>query len=425
MTLEDAITIIDESNGDMKLILSKITDNSVLKQLMRLETFSDQVIEYFSNNPKAPGRNILLEILKDISAECIPDFGQADKSVLKIAKSVNIHIKAREEYLLSYRRDFMARYFIDKLRLTPLKSAALGLLLVLSTYSLGLILHIILHRPIAGITISAIDFIYDLVMIPVVFGYYVWISVKSSYLFLELQSNGTIINGEKNIEHFVSTSVNGLINRKLWSAISGATAIASVLITVCVAATYSTIWGPRESSFILFFLIKVPLLWGLSWYMVIMIFLKETAIIISIRRLFTKKEFRLNALNEDLHGGLKPVVDFATRFSYFIMACGFGFVLLFLRSWKYSYTHEDIFVIIALFLYIILACFFFFSPLRPAQRLSLKLKREYFSEARKVENIVLIPPLRPITVFRFALTSSLPVLLLLLYPIIRSGLKNF
>jgi hypothetical protein len=260
-------------------------------------------------------------------------------------------------------------------------------------------------------------------IVPVVFGYYVWISTKAGYLFLDLKARGTALKDEHSFDDFVAASVNKLINRKLWIIVSAATAIISIVITDVVAATYSTVWGPRDSSFILLCLWKVPVLWGVSWYMIIMIFLKETATIISLRRLLKKKDFSLNVYHDDRHGGLRPILDFATRFSYFIMACGFGFILLFLRSFKYAYFQDDIFVNIGLLIYIGLACFFFFFPLSPAQRLFKKLKNNLSSLDIKSAEFDFLPPLRPATVLRFALISSLPIVTIMLFPLIRLGMR--
>ena len=156
------------------------------------------------------------------------------------------------------------------------------------TYLTGFILHFLLNQPIAGITKTSIDQLYDFTLIPLVFGYYVWISSKAGYLFLELKKRGVKLDGEKQFDSFAEASVNNLINHKFWSVASAIAAFSLVVITVFSAATYQTIWGPRESNFILLYFWKAPILWGFSWYMAFIIFIKETATIICLRRLLRK-----------------------------------------------------------------------------------------------------------------------------------------
>jgi len=423
MEIEDALLIIEKHRGDLKTILRKIKDRDILKQLMRTESFLDMVIEYFYKNPGGPDSDSLMEILQEISEEEAEKYPHINEEISDLKETARIYRKARDKYLLLFLKDPLASLLIRKLRLTPVKSAVLGFALTFLTYMTGYILYFLLHQPIAGITMTGLDPLFDFILIPLVFGYYVWISSKGGYLFLDLKRRGIKLDGENKFDRFAYASVNNLINHRFWSIASATVAACLIAVTVFSAATYQTIWGPRESNFILFSLWKVPILWGFSWYMVFVTFIKETAIIISLRRLLRKENLSLNASHEDRQGGMKPVSDYAMKFTYFIMACGFGFVLLFIRSWKYEYLREDMLVDIGLLIYMGLACFFFFFLLSPAHRLIKRLDRKSAGREILPATLSLLPPLRPAVVLEFASLTSLPIIILLVAPVVRSGLN--
>ena len=66
MELEEALLIIEKHRRDVKNILRKIRNRDILKHLMRIESFSDMIIEYFNKNPEAPEADLIMVILQEI-----------------------------------------------------------------------------------------------------------------------------------------------------------------------------------------------------------------------------------------------------------------------------------------------------------------------------------------------------------------------
>lgn len=423
MDIEEALLIIDRHPRNPQIILNRVRDRRILKQLIRTEFFSDMLIEHFTRHPHLPNAELLIDILKEISQEDANKIPDINKGASAFQETSRIYKEAKERYLFSFLKDPLASLLIDKLRLTPLKSVVLGFVLTLITYAMGYALYFILKQPIAGITKTGIDLVYDFSLVPFVFGFYVWVSSRAGYLFLELKRRGIRLGSDQEFDNFAEKSVKNSINHGFWSAASILMSICLIIMTVIAAATHETRWGPREANYVLFCLWKVPILWGFSWYMVFMVFMKETITIISLRRLLKKEEFSLNTFHRDRQGGLAPIVKYAENLSYFVIASGYGFILLFVRSWKFGYFREDIVVDIGLLVYIGLACFFFFFPLGPAHRLLTRLKLELVDKNILSARIPLLPPLRPAAVLKFAFLSSLPIITLLLAPLARSALN--
>jgi len=356
-----------------------------------------------------------MELLHEISEEEFKKYPDTEKLVSNFENTLNIFKDAKEKYLFSFVNDPLAFLLIRKLRLNPWRSALLGFTLVFITYLIGFLLHFILSTEMSGITKTGIDWLFDFILIPVVFGYYVWISPKAGYLFLELKNRGIRLSDEGDYNTFASSSINNLVNNKFWIWASLAITICLLLLTIASVLTGSTLWGPKEGSHILFIFWKVPVVWGLSWYMVLLIFAKETTTVFSIRRLLKKKHLIPNLTHKDKQAGLNPIYEYARTFSYFIMAAGFGFALLYIRGFRYEYISKDFLISLGFLIYIGLSCFFFFLPLGPAHGLLKNLKNE--TEGK----IILLSPLRPAIVMKFTLVSLLPIITLLLSPLLRTG----
>jgi len=281
----------------------------------------------------------------------------------KLRRIVGNSREARRKYLLSFVSDPLASFMIRKLRLNPVKGALVGLAFVFVSFLFGLLLHLLTAQEIAGITKTLVDILFDFFLVPVVFGYYVWISPRAGWMFSEMKERGVELSGEKEYTDTVAGYVNGITNHRFWIRAAAMVIIGLIVITYITFFRGETIWGPSEANPYLFLFWKMPVVWGFSLYMVMMIFSEEIAMVYSVRKLVRSGRLVLNFFHPDRHGGLKPIYDYAKNFSYFITAIGFGFALLYFRGFRYEYIYRDVMMNAGFLVYLGLACFFFFfSP---------------------------------------------------------------
>lgn len=283
---------------------------------------------------------------------------------------------AKDDYLHSYRRDPLASFLIKNLKFTPVKSALLGFGIVFLTYLAGYIVHFLMGEEVAGITMTPLDIVYDFFIIPVIYGYYLWISTRPSYVLLKIKENGVLLGTEKEFDKFISLHSNYIINHRWVHLISFLTAAGLVVTTISLAAAGSDLWGPENANYSILYFIKIPITWAIPQYMVCVIYLKELLSIWTFRKLLKHEELEINMFHRDRCGGLKPISDYLLTFTYFIMACGFAFVLLITRSIEFGYFKEDIFVNLSLFVYICISYVFFYFPLHPVHNLMQKLRED-------------------------------------------------
>ena len=412
MELEKAFEIIFNHYGDVGYITSRITDKEVIKRLLRFDFFEDMVIEFYAENPDAPGSSLYMEALEEVTKERAKRSPVSERLYARVRKIVDNSREARRKYLFSFVSDPLASFVIRKLRLNPVKNALIGLGFVFVTYLAGFLLHLLTGQEVAGITKTWVDILYDFLLVPVVFGYYVWISPRAGWTFLEMKDRGVELSGGKDYTDTVAGYVNDIVNHRFWVRASAMVTLGLIAITYITFFRGETIWGPGEASPYIFLFWKVPVVWGLSWYMVMMVFSKEIAMVYSVRKLVRSGRLVLNFSHPDRQGGLKPIYDYAKNFSYFITAIGFGFALLYFRGFRYEYIYRDVMVNAGFLVYLGLACFFFFSPLSPVQ----KVVKGYREEAVKM---AMLPPLRPATVLSFFAITFLPIIFLLISPVVK------
>lgn len=417
MRAEEALELIKKRRRNVKSIVREIGGTALLKELLNNDEFMDIALDYALKHSKEPEAELIISAFKELCKEKTAKDEAVSEFLRREEENARITHEALVRYARSYRKDPLADLLIRKLSLTPLKAGMLGFALTFITYAVGFALYAILKKPIAGITAVSMDLIYDFSLVPIVFGFYVWAAPKAGYLFLELKKRGVRFEREGEFDAFAEYSCKKVINSRACIALSGAVTAFLAVLTIYSAATFDTRWGPRHSNFILFCAWKVPVLWGLSWYMAFMTFLRGITTAVSLKRLM-KKGPAINILHMDRQGGLKPISDYAMTFAYFVMACGYAFALLFIRSWKYAYWRDDIIVDIGFVIYLALASYIFFLPLLPAESVVKKTRQELAFEVSREFNIV--PILRPAFVLRFAVITLMPIFTLLGFPALKS-----
>ena len=338
-----------------------------------------------------------------------------DDQFLEFSRKLARFRQANESYFQGYQSDPLARLLIGKLKMSPLKSTLLGLAVVVATYAMGVGVLFATGKGVAGITKTGIDIIYDFSLIPLVYGYYVWMSTRPMYVFLKLNENNVATDKQDEYDQFVHRSVHGVINHPLIYLFSISAALGVAAYHYLSAAGGSNIWGDDPAVFWIFYFIKIPVTWMLAWYMTCVIVLKAILSTWRFRLLLTQSYFQIDVANRDAHGGLKPLIGFSINISYFIVACGAGLTLLVARGLTLEYFQKDLLVHLALFLYLAVSFWFFYLALNPIQSL---IKKTLERIDRTLERYKLVPR----TVFTLAtvcrclcLTLAPVVLLLLLF----------
>lgn len=320
---------------------------------------------------------------------------------------------AREHYLESYHKDPVALLFIKIFRLSPIKGAFLGLMAVLITHLLGFAIFSILNQEIFSIIKTRIDIIYDFCLIPIVFGYYIWVSTRSPLTFLRIYENGISIENKDEYNKYVTHLSNNIINNKAIYIFSLVASLFVAFIYILKIIGKLNIPGTEDTNYYIFCFFRLPITWIISWYMVCVIFIKQALSIWSFRKLLQHKHLKINMLHPDKCGGLKPISNYLINFTYFIMACGFGFVLLIYRSIKFEYFETNFIIHFSFIIYIIFSCLFFFFPLHPVHKLMKRLKKDM---QKKIGLKRFIPnwAFTPSMVWKFVFATAAPYLLLII-----------
>lgn len=319
---------------------------------------------------------------------------------------------ARENYLKTYRKDPLAFWLVNKLRLSPLRGAWLGAGIVCLTYLIGVFLYLVQNRQIAGITQTAIDIVYDFTLIPLIYGYYIWVSTTPPVVLFKLSENGVSMRNAGDYNKLVEHLSGNVINHKSIFLFSFAAALTTASIYFYKAVTYPNIWGDPADNFWVLYLLKIPITWTIPWYMACVIFLKQVAAIWSFNQLLQHPDLKINMFHPDRCGGLKPVGDYLIRFTYLMMGCGFGFVLLIYRSIEFKYFEKDILVHLCLIAYLLLSVFFFYFPFHPVNRLMKRLKRE-IQERLEQRRFLPSRAFTPAMFGQFILATTAPFFLLI------------
>ncbi len=287
--------------------------------------------------------------------------------MLDILNKINLAEEARSTYYQAFKTDPLARFLINKLHLSPLKAYLLGLAIVVFYDGLALVMKYIGLNP-AGFNLPVLDIAYDLVFIPAVFYFYIWTSATPQEVFLRLEFEGLKVDGYRDMNEFAKRATSSFIHHYFWPLISIILTSLWFLYTEYGSFLYSHVWGTPDANFWLFRIIKIPILWALPIYMVIVIYGKQMMMALRVRRMLGSKKKEAQKIKADRINSI--ISGYFSRFAHFVGACGVGFVLLLYRASVLGYTHIDFVVPSAMVSYLSLCAFFLFYPLQPLSALT-------------------------------------------------------
>lgn len=292
---------------------------------------------------------------------------------------------AKNSYLHAFLRDPLASFLIKKLHLSPLKAFLAGLIFVLLTYAVRLAVFSSLQDGFAGLQRIRIDFLYDLLLVPLTYGYYIWISSKPSHLTLQMSEDGLFKpEAAASLEHFHTRH----LNHKYVFHTAACASLILLILHLPKIREGAWIWIDHPADISILFLMKIPLTWIIPWYMASIILIKQSMMIFHFRKLYLGSQLQINLFHTDRCGGLKGFSDYLLRFSLYLMFCAFGIVLLTLRGLYFGYFRRDYLVHAAMILYIPLALFYFYFPLQP---LHIRMKQAAEEIKQKVKEQLSLP----------------------------------
>jgi hypothetical protein len=309
-----------------------------------------------------------------------------------LLRKFRIIYNSSKGYYYSYRSDKLAKILLERFSFTPFKSALIGFLITLIFYFLAFIIHLITKQDVAGLGINElyIDFFYDVLLMCIVFYYYIWISINAQKIFLDIQ---LIEYENQEFNNRIDYIVTNHINHPIIPFIA---VIITLLLVALIEYTSFTeekiMWGTEDANFLLFRIVKVPFVWGIGYYMIIVVFLKQIITVWEIRDL--GKKFRLldhsdNKIKEKL---LSIISKYTSTFSYLICICGLGYLYLISRGLIFSYLDKDIIVINSAVIYVILSGYFYFFPLHPfLDKIYNHIKEREFDEIQSYLRVIYVP----------------------------------
>lgn len=336
---------------------------------------------------------------------------EPNERYLTFRKKVEYCGIARNRYLHSFAADPLASILIRKLHLSPLKSGLAGLILVAATYLAG---AFFLHGN--GITMGPrtwIDALYDFLLIPVTFYYFVWLSGRMPHLFLRLQQNGIDLNNGPEYTDFAERVLKGRVFHRI-TVVSGFAFALGLGVVHFLQILGGDSWGGAVDRGSNFHYLKIPVIWIPAWYMFFTIITRELIFVREFRRAVRKKLLNLRVDHPDRCGGLRPLSDYLLQFTYYIAVCGFGLSLLVIRSIKFGDFRSGTLVHLGIAAYILGSFLLFLSPFHPIFLLMRKLEadiREKVKEGKWLADRIF--PLE--TLYKHSFATIAPVIVLLLF----------
>ncbi|MHB8104891.1 MAG: hypothetical protein ACYDG5_05055, partial [Dehalococcoidales bacterium] len=224
------------------------------------------------------------------------------------------------------------------------------------------------------------NLVFNIFVIPLIAGFYLWISSAPQVLIANLISSEIFIkvceNQKKELVVFFG-STKKLLNKQ-WPLIALIFGIMAVPLLVLFNTLGFGLIAQGEHNWVGSIII-FPYL-SLTIYMVFMIITKGITTILLIRNLFRSFAITLFPWHPDHCGGLYDINNYALKFTYIIAICGFGLGLLILHSSSADKFFNDFLLWIALGLYIFLAPFCFFGTLGGAHDAMKKEKTMQLKE---------------------------------------------
>jgi|GEM_PF-2767740 len=319
---------------------------------------------------------------------------------------------ARDHFLFAYRRDPLAGFLIDRLRLDPGKAALIGGGMTVIVYAIGYLYSLMSGHPLAGISRTAFDIFYDIIVIPATWACYRWISTASTTLFLQLGRDSWNPGRDPGPGNFVSRAIDRVNSRGYWMLAS----IATVLLTAnCILHVSGPGPGPGKGGSILYLiLVKVPFLWIPAWYMVGIILIKVFVTVFLLRRILAAGLFSPKPRITISPRRIEQVRNFLLNFTYYLGTCGYALLILYIRGSRYGYFHHQGLIYTATLLYLFITLFCFFFPLHPVSRLAGRIRGKSGAERnrRPYSTVFRIFPSRVIR--DLVLVGCMPAILLVI-----------
>lgn len=123
-------------------------------------------------------------------------------------------------------------------------------------------------------------------------------------------------------------------------------------------------------------------------YMVCMIIAQEIRTISAVRGLFLDMPMTLYPWHPDHCGGLRPLNDYALKFTYILAIFGFGLSLGAYQSWLAGGLQRDLVLLIAIGVYAVLAPYCFFASLGTAHVAMEKVKEAQLETISERFNVI-------------------------------------
>lgn len=299
---------------------------------------------------------------------------------LSLKKRIKHLQEARENYLHAFLADPLAYFFIRKLALSPWRIFFYCQIFVVVLYAIRLLLFFRLNYSSPDMERFLIDFIYDFILVPATYAYYIWISSRQGYVTYKLEYESTLFARE-NTKSF-SKTIHAQLNNPWLFRFAATLSFLLLLLHFAKLKQGAWIWFDAESDYLFFLVFKTPFTWIIPWYMAAVIFSKQAIYIWYFRNFLKTMKYSLNILHQNQSSVFKPLSKFLLQFSNYMLICALGILLLLYRSVHFEYFKSDFLVHLAAILYLPAFYYFFCSPLRPllirikslADEMSISLK---------------------------------------------------
>ena len=319
--------------------------------------------------------------------------------------------KAREKYLHAFFADPLANFLIRKLALSPWRGFFYSQILVLAIYALRSFFHFQFFKDTPVLEFVMIDFFYDLILVPATYGFYIWISSRQGYVTYRIEREKAFFADGR--DGFAATRIHQVLNQKWLFRLASLLSLLLLLLHLPKLHQGAWIWVNHPTDYGVLFFLKIPLTWIIPWYMAAVIFSKQAVFVWQIRKAFSKSQYRLNLLHPDRCAGLKPLADYLLQFTYYLLICALGILLLVFRSIHFQYFHKDFLVHLAILLYLPAGFFFFHFPLQP---LHLRVRTLANKLSTQIQEKTALPKmaLTGLMQAKFAFNLALPFIIFIL-----------
>lgn len=277
--------------------------------------------------------------------------------------------------------DALGRLLIGQLQISPfwMFLGVLGVVCVLGATG-ALIYALAIPSTSPGEAFSSLGWAsipYVLLVVPLTFGFYIWVTRESGRLFAGLFREGVFEADEVRFRSGVvgaSGFVRTLHSSSGWAVASAAITVAVVVMWTVGGAFFADAWDEAR----ILMIIGLPVA-AVGVYMVCMIAAREFCTVIGLWQMFRNYRLKLRPFHPDRAGGLAKLSRFAVACGYFLATAGFGLSLLSINSFAYGHFESDYMLHVALGIYSILAPLTFFGMLGSAHGAMAEAKARWLT----------------------------------------------